>query len=69
MKIRRADEMEQYHTMKSAKNAYIFFTAALLVWSLVNLISTGKTGWEFSILLIGNAVFWWTRVIYKRKTE
>ncbi|MCG7381220.1 hypothetical protein [Paenibacillus sp. ACRRY] len=69
MKLRKADEMEQVQTEKSAKNAYIFFTLALLVLSLVNWMATGKTGWEFSILLAGNAVFLWSRVYYKRKTQ
>ena len=69
MKIRKADEMEQYQTDKSAKNAYIFFTLALLVWSLFNLVTKGKTGWEFTFLLIGNTVFLWSKVFYKRKTQ
>jgi len=29
MKLRKADEMEQYQTEKSAKNTYIFFSLAL----------------------------------------
>ncbi|WP_410717658.1 hypothetical protein [Brevibacillus sp. SIMBA_040] len=68
MKLRKADEMEQHQNDKSAKNAYIFFNLALLTWSLINFFSKGKTGWEFSILLIGNAIFLWTRVYFKRKT-
>lgn len=69
MKLRKADEMEQYQNDKSAKNAYVFFTAALLVWSLINFFTKGHTGWEFSILLLGNTVFWWSRVFYKRKMQ
>jgi len=69
MKLRKADEMEKYQNDKSAKNAHIFFTVALLVWSLVNFFTKGQTGWEFSILLLGNVVFWWSRVFYKRKMQ
>lgn len=69
MKLRKADEMEQYQNDKSAKNAYIFFTAALLIWSLFKFFTEGKTGWEFAVLLTGNAVFLWSRVIYKRKMQ
>lgn len=69
MKLRKADEMEQFQNDKSAKSAHIFFTLALLVWSLINFISVGKTGWEFTILLIGNAIFFWSRVFYKRKMK
>ncbi|AIQ24549.1 hypothetical protein H70737_17850 [Paenibacillus sp. FSL H7-0737] len=67
--MQRADEMEQFQNDKSAKNAYIFFTLALLVWSLVNFFSKGKTDWEFTILLIGNTIFLWSRVYYKRKMK
>ncbi|WP_340003711.1 hypothetical protein MHH52_16910 [Paenibacillus sp. FSL K6-0276] len=69
MKLRKADEMEQCQTEKSAKNAYIFFTLALLVWSLFNFFTKGETGWEFPILMIGNTVFLWSKVFYKRKTQ
>lgn len=67
MKLRKADEMEQYQNDKSAKNAYMFFTIALLVWSLIDFFTKGKTGWEFTILLIGNAIFFWSRAYYNRK--
>lgn len=67
MKMRKADEMEQYQNDKSAKNAFTFFTIALLAWSLIDFFMTGKTGWQFTILLIGNAIFLWSRVYYKRK--
>lgn len=67
--MRKADEMEQQQNDKSAKNTYIFFTIALLVWSLFNFFTKGKTGWEFSILLTGNVIFFWSRVFYRRKTQ
>ncbi|MGF9696526.1 hypothetical protein [Paenibacillus sp. MABNR03] len=69
MKLQRADEMEQFQNDKSAKNTYIFFTLAFLLWSAINLISKGKTGWEFTILMIGNAIFFWSRVFCKRKMK
>nr|WP_027091558.1 hypothetical protein [Cohnella thermotolerans] len=65
--MRKADEMEQYQNDKSAKNAYLFFTVALLVWSFIDFFKKGQTGWEFTILLIGNAIFLGSRVFYKRK--
>jgi hypothetical protein len=69
MKLQRADEMEQFQNNKSAKNSYIFFTLALLVWSLINLFSKGKTGWEFTIFLVGNVVFFWSRIFYRIKMK
>ncbi|CAM2880392.1 hypothetical protein PASE110613_05675 [Paenibacillus sediminis] len=67
MKFRKADEMERYQSEKSAKYAFMFYTIALLVWSLFDFFTKGKTGWEFTILLIGNAIFFWSRAIYNRK--
>jgi uncharacterized membrane protein YgdD (TMEM256/DUF423 family) len=67
MKLRKADEMEQLQNDKSAKNTYLFFSIALLIWSLINFFTTGKTGWEFTILLIGNAIFWGSKMFYRRK--
>ncbi|MBV6713553.1 hypothetical protein KV564_07795 [Paenibacillus chitinolyticus] len=69
LNLRKADEMERYQTDKSAKIAFIFYTTALLVWGLYNFFSTGKTGWEFTILLLGNAIFLWSRVVYRRKMQ
>ncbi|WP_342438932.1 hypothetical protein NSS79_07950 [Paenibacillus sp. FSL L8-0436] len=69
MKLQRADEMEQFQNDKSARNTYIFFTLALLVWSLINMFSKGETGWEFTILLIGNVIFFWSRIFYRRKMK
>ncbi|WP_159881038.1 hypothetical protein [Paenibacillus puerhi] len=67
MKLKKADEMEQYQSNKSAKITYMFFTIALLVWSLLNYFTKGQTGWEFAILLMGNVVFFGSRVYFGRK--
>ncbi|MEK4007784.1 hypothetical protein [Paenibacillus sp. FSL H3-0333] len=69
MKRQRADEMEQFKNNKSAKNTYLFFTIALLAWSLINVFTKGEPGWEFVILLIGNIIFFCSRVFYKRKLQ
>lgn len=53
MKFRKADEMEQYMSDRSAKYGFIFYTLALLVWSLVHFFTGGETGWEFSVMLGG----------------
>ncbi|GGA46523.1 hypothetical protein [Paenibacillus physcomitrellae] len=65
--LRRADEMEQYQSDQSAKYGFIFYTVALLVWALYDWISTGDSGWQFSILLVGCAVYFWSRAIYNRR--
>jgi hypothetical protein len=65
--LRKADEMETYQNEKSAKYAFLFYTAALFIWSLYAFFAKGETGWQFTILLMGNAIFFWSRVVYKRK--
>ncbi len=69
MKIKKADEMEKYENKQAAKNSFLFYTVALLIWTLYDLIKNGERGWQFTILMIGTAIFFWTRVYYKRKVH
>lgn len=43
-KMRKADEMERYQTDKSAKIAFVFYTAALLAWGLYNFFQHREDG-------------------------
>jgi len=67
MKWRKADEMEKYQSDQSAKYGFIFYTVALLIWSLYSFFTNGDSGWQMTILLIGCAVYFWSRVILNRK--
>lgn len=67
MKMRKADEMEKYQSDQSAKYGFIFYTVALLIWSLYSFFTNGDSGWQMTILLIGCAVYFWSRVILNRK--
>jgi hypothetical protein len=67
MKLRKADEMERYQNDQSAKYGFIFYTISLLIWSLYDFFVKGNSGWQFTILLIGCAVYFWSRVVYNRK--
>lgn len=69
MKWRKPDEMEQSHNLKSARNAFIFYTIALLIWATYDFIITGNLDWQVTILLIGTAIFWWSRVVLYKNTE
>ncbi|QHA91268.1 hypothetical protein [Bacillus sp. N1-1] len=69
MKLRKADEMEKDHNLKSARNAFVFYTAALLIWALIHVIHTGDTGISMTILLVGSAVFWFSRSFLYKKTQ
>ncbi|MED3623533.1 hypothetical protein P4482_09410 [Neobacillus thermocopriae] len=59
--------MEKYQSDQSAKYGFIFYTIALLIWSLYSFFTSGDAGWQMTILLIGCAVYFWSRVIYNRK--
>lgn len=63
------DEMEKYQSGIAARLAFSFYTVALLVWSLINNIKTGNTGWQFPITLVGAAIYYWTHVYFKHKTK
>ncbi|WP_047980235.1 hypothetical protein [Ornithinibacillus contaminans] len=67
MNFRKADEMERYHSDQSSKYGFVFYTIALLAWSLYDFIVTGDYGWQMTILLLGSAVYFWSRVVYSRK--
>ncbi|OBA05151.1 hypothetical protein A9P44_15255 [Paenibacillus polymyxa] len=67
MKLRKADEMEKYQSDQSAKFGFVFYTVALLSWSLYDFFTKDDSGWQMPILLIGCAVYFWTRVVYYRK--
>ncbi len=60
MKLRKADEMEKYQSDQSAKYGFIFYTIALLIWSLYSFFTKGDSGWQMTILLIGCAVYFWS---------
>jgi hypothetical protein len=67
MKLRKADEMEKYQSDQSAKYGFLFYTLALLVWSLYDFFVKGDSGWQMVVLLVGCAVYFWSRVVYNRR--
>lgn len=67
--MRKMDEMEKDQSGKAARLAFSFYTIVLLIWSLVNWVKTGNTGWQFPILMIGCAIYAWVQVYYRRKTR
>ena len=67
--IRKANEEEKSHDLRSAKNSFLFYTIALLVCAFVSFINTGDFGWQMTILLVSTAIYWWTRVVLGKKTQ
>ncbi|WP_410993609.1 hypothetical protein [Bacillus cereus] len=69
MWIQKQDEMEKHHVAKASKNAFMVYTVLLLIWSLYDNFRNGHLGNAFLILSVGNAVYFLTLVIQKRKIE
>ncbi|MEH7459725.1 hypothetical protein V7183_21670 [Bacillus sp. JJ1127] len=69
MKFRKQDEMEQYQVAKAGKNAFMFYTVALLIWSLFDNFRNAHLGNAFLILCLGNTVYFTTLVVQKRKVD
>ncbi|MCG7406321.1 hypothetical protein MH117_02750 [Paenibacillus sp. ACRRX] len=69
MKLRKADEMEQFQNEKSTKNGFIFYTVALLGWALFDMFTKGTPGVQMTFLLIGCAIYFWSRVAYHNKMK
>lgn len=68
--LRKQDEMEKQQSDQAAKNGFIFYTVALLLWAIVNQINShGDGGWAFIILMGGVMVYAFTRVYYNRKVR
>jgi len=67
--MKKMDEMEGYQSGVAARFSFAFYTLALLIWSIINYIKNGDLGWQFSIAMVGCAIFLWIRVAYKHKTK
>ncbi|WP_028403224.1 hypothetical protein [Ectobacillus panaciterrae] len=69
MKLKKQDEMEQYQVAKASKNAFIFYTLSLLIWSLYDNLTNHHLGNAFLIMCIGNVVYFASLIIQKRKID
>lgn len=69
MKFRRQDETEQYQVDNASKNAFMFYTVSLLIWSLFDDFRNAHLSNEFLILSLGNAVYFITLIVQKRKVD
>lgn len=69
MKLRKPDEMEQRHNLKSARNAFMFYAVALFVWAIYDFIDTGNVNWQLTIFTVGMLVFSWSKIVLNKQTE
>ncbi len=67
MNIEKPDEMERFQNGKAALFTFAFYGLALLAWSFYEFFTKGDLGWQFIILLMGNVIFFGSRLIYNRK--
>lgn len=60
-------EMNRPHKDKSSTFALLFYTVALLIWSIYDLFILDKFGLPLCILLIGSSIFLWTMVYQQQE--
>lgn len=65
--MRKSDEMEQYQANQAGKFTFIFYTLALLVYSIYHYLNTGELGIPFIIFIAGQVVYFASTVYYRNK--
>ncbi|MDP7979654.1 hypothetical protein [Bacillus multifaciens] len=66
---RRVDEYEWHITGKASRYTCMFYSTCLLIWTFYDMITKGKTGWEFPIMATGSAIFFAICSWEKRKLK
>ena len=61
------DQKKKILKDNAAIYAFLFYGAALLVWSIYDIFVNDIFGWQFPILFIGFAIFLWTKFFYQQK--
>lgn len=51
----------------SATYGFLFYSTALLVWSIYDFFINDKTGWQMPIALIGIGIYLWSKVFYQQQ--
>lgn len=72
MKIfKKMNEKEKYINYKSAKNAFLFDTFALFIWSIWSNFgqstSKGQISWQTTIMVLGVAIYVFSNKYYSEK--
>ena len=68
MKFKRADEMENYITMRAMHYAYVFLILALSAWILIVTIREGQIPLiPFIIETMSGIIFWGSRIYLTKK--
>lgn len=67
--MKKADEMENYITIKSLRMAYIFTVIVLIIWVVYDYISIKQLNLPFYLLVTQNVIFFTTQLIYRKKME
>ncbi|MGL3067057.1 MULTISPECIES: hypothetical protein [Planococcus] len=52
---------------RSSTYGFLFYSVALFVWALYDFVLNDKTGWQMPILLIGLAIYLWSKVFYHQQ--
>ncbi|UJF25512.1 hypothetical protein [Planococcus sp. 107-1] len=46
---------------------FLFYSGALLLWSIYDFFVNDITGWQMPILFVGLALYLWSKVFYQQK--
>lgn len=52
----------------SSTIGFLFYSGALLIWSIYDFIAADQIGWQMPILFIGLALFLWLKVYKHQKS-
>ena len=61
--MKKADEMEMAINLKAARNAWVFLVVAIMIYSLVETITTGELPLVFLFGAISGVIFWLTKLM------
>ena len=61
--MKKADEMEMAINLKAARNAWVFLVAAIMIFSLIETITTDELPLIFLFGTVSGVIFWLTKLI------
>lgn len=65
--MKKADEMEMAINLKAARNAWVFLVVAIMVFSLIEAVTTGEFPLMFLFGTVSGVIFWLTKLIETKR--
>lgn len=67
MKLRKTGKKKKNQKDKSSAYGFLFYSAALFVWSIYDFFINDRTGWQMPIVFIGISIYLWSKVFYQQQ--